>query len=211
MRWLSPEVRGAVAEAATRRHVGAGQFIFQHGDAGCAMYRILKGTVRLSLMRPDGYQMIYALFGPGECIAASSLIDNRPLPQTAEALDDVQLQVVSVAAFARLREAHRSFDNALLHLFAHRLRTLSVQVGTARLADLSIQIVLRLLEMAKLDLHGRLMVKVTHAELAMFVGVSRQSVHRVLKTLIAEGLIVLHYGAIELRDLEGLKIRAQFL
>lgn len=211
LQWLTPEVREAVANAGARRHIGAGGFIFQHGDTGRAMYRVLEGTVRLSLMRTDGHQMIYALFGPGECIAASSLIDNHPLPQTAEALEDVQLQVVSASAFAKLREDHREFDNALLHLFARRIRTLSVQVGTARLADLPSQIVLRLLELAKRDSRGRLMVTVTHSELAMFVSVSRQSIHRVLKGLVAEGLIALRYGSIELLNLERLKAKAEFL
>lgn len=211
LQWLTPEVREAVAGAGARRHVGAGGFIFQHGDSGRAMYRVLAGTVRLSLMRTDGHQMIYALFGPGECIAASSLIDNHPLPQTAEALDDVQLQVVSATAFAKLRRDHREFDNALLHLLARRLRTLSIQVGTARLADLSSQIVLRLLELAKRDARGCLVATVTHSELAMFVSVSRQSVHRVLKSLVAEELIALHYGSIELLRLDGLKVKADFL
>jgi CRP/FNR family transcriptional regulator len=211
LQWLPPDVRDAVASAAVRRRVGAGGFIFQHGDSGSAMYRVLEGTVRLSLMRVDGYQMIYALLGPGECIAASSLIDNHPLPQTAEALDDVQLQVLGTAAFAKLRENYREFDNALLHLFARRLRTLSINIGTARLADLTSQIVLRLLELANRDSRGRLSVTVTHSELAMFVSVSRQSVHRVLKSLVEEGLIALHYGSIELLDLEGLRAKAEFL
>ena len=211
LQWLSPAVRDALAAAAVRRSVGAGGFIFQHGDSGRAMYRVLEGTVRLTLMRTDGHQMIYALFGPGECIAASSLIDNHPLPQTAEALDGVRLQVVSATAFARLRQEHREFDNALLHLFARRLRTLSIQVGTARLADLPSQIVLRLLELATGDAHGRLTASVTHSELAMFVGVSRQSIHRVLKGLTTDGLIALHYGSIELLELGALKARAEFL
>ncbi len=45
----------------------------------------------------------------------------------------------------------------------------------------------------------------------MFVGASRQSIHRVLKTLMEEGLIALHYGSIELLDLERLKAKADFL
>lgn len=194
-----------------RRQVGAGGLIFQHGDSGRAMYRVLEGTVRLSLMRVDGYQMIFALLGPGECIAASSLIDSHPLPQTAEALDDVQLQVVGATAFAKLREDHREFDNALLHLLARRLRRFSIQVATTQLADLSSQLVVRLLELARRNSDGRLMATVTHSELAMLVTVSRQSIHRTLKSLAAEGLIELHYGSIELLDLEGLKARAEFL
>lgn len=211
MHWLPSAVRDAVANASVRRQVGAGGFVFQHGDSGRAMYRVLEGTVRLSLMRIDGHQMIYALFGPGECIAASSLIDNHPLPQTAEALDDVHLQVVSATAFAKLRQDYREFDSALLHLFARRIRTLSIQIGTARLADLSSQIVLRLMELAKRDPSGRLIVTVTHSELAMFVSVSRQSVHRILRSLVTEGLVALHYGSIELLNLDGLKAKAAFL
>lgn len=209
--WLPEDVRVAVAKAATVRKVGAGGFVFLHGDSGRAMYRILEGTVRLSLMRADGQQMIYALFGPGECIAASSIIDEHPLPQTAEALDEVHLQVIGASAFTQLRSAHRAFDDALLRLFARRIRVLSTQVGAARLADLSSQVVIRLLELAKQDASGRLLAKVNHTQLAMFVGVSRQSIHRVLKTLAGQDLIGLRYGAIELRNLPALKAKAQFV
>lgn len=211
LRWLSPEVRNSFANAATIRQIGAGQVIFQHGDSRRAMYRVLNGAARLSLMRVDGHQMIFGLLGPGECIAASSLVYDHPLPQTAEALDDVRLQVIGEAAFSKLRSEHREFDNALLQLFARRLRALSMQVATAKLAGLSSQIVLRLLELARRDSRGRLMVNVTHSELATFVSVSRQSVHRIVKTLAAEGLIALHYRSIELLHLDRLKAKAEFL
>lgn len=211
LQWLPPVVRDAFRAASKRRRLKAGEFLFQHGEAGREMYRVLSGTLRLSLMRVDGHQMIYALLGPGECIAASSLIDGHPLPQTADALDEVHLQVLSAAAFARLREEHRAFDDALLHLLAARLRVFSQQLATARLADLPSQVVLRLLELAKPDESGRLAASVIHSDLAMFVGASRQSIHRVLKTLMEEGLIALHYGSIELLDLERLKAKADFL
>jgi CRP/FNR family transcriptional regulator, cyclic AMP receptor protein len=211
MQWLPPAVQDAFRGASRRRRLDAGEFLFQHGEAGREMYRVLSGTLRLSLMREDGQQMIYALMGPGECIAASSLIDGHPLPQTADALDEVHLQVLSAAAFARLREEHRAFDDALLHLFAARLRVFSQQLATARLADLPSQVVLRLLELAKPDAHGRLAANVIHSDLAMFVGASRQSIHRVLKSLTEESLIALHYGSIELLDLDRLKAKADFL
>jgi CRP/FNR family cyclic AMP-dependent transcriptional regulator len=211
LQWLPPAVRDAFCAASKRRRVGAGEFLFQHGEAGREMYRVLSGTLRLSLMREDGQQMIYALMGPGECIAASSLIDGHPLPQTADALDEVHLQVISASAFARLREEHRAFDDALLHLFAARLKVFSQQLATARLADLPSQVVLRLLELAKPHEQGRLAANVIHSDLAMFVGASRQSIHRVLKGLTEEGLIALHYGSIELLDLDRLKARADFL
>ena len=211
LQWLPEDVRVAFCAAARTRRLKAGELLFQHGEAGREMYRVLSGALRLSLMREDGQQMIYALLGPGECIAASSLIDGHPLPQTADALDDVHLQVLSASAFARLREEHRAFDDALLHLFAARLRVFSQQLATARLADLPSQIVLRLLELAKPDAHGRLAANVIHSDLAMFVGASRQSIHRVLKGLTEEGLIALHYGSIELLDLDRLKTKADFL
>jgi CRP-like cAMP-binding protein len=211
LHWLPPEIQDSFANAATIRQIGAGQIIFQHGDAKRAMYRVLKGVVRLSLMRVDGHQMIFGLLGPGECVAASSLIYDHPLPQTADALDDVQLQVIGAAAFTKLRSEYREFDNALLQLFARRLRMLSMQVATAKLAGLPSQIVLRLLELAQRDSRGRLMVNVTHSQLATLVSVSRQSVHRIVKTLAAEGLIALHYRSIELLHLDRLKEKAEFL
>lgn len=87
LQWLPPAVRDAFCATSKRRRVKAGEFLFQHGEAGREMYRVLSGTLRLSIMRVDGHQMIYALLGPGECIAASSLIDSHPLPQTLSSGD----------------------------------------------------------------------------------------------------------------------------
>lgn len=211
LRWLPENVRRTFHDQSVIRHVPAGQIIFQYGEERKEMYRVVRGTVRISTMRGDGLEMVYALLGPGECLGASSLIDGERMPQTAEALDDVRLQVLSSDAFSRLREKYRIFDDALLRLLSSRLRMLSAHMANAVLADPPNRVALRLLEVAHVAPDGGLHVSITQAALALLTGASRQTVTKVLKNLERKGLVCLTYRRIELRNIEKLKRMAEII
>jgi CRP/FNR family transcriptional regulator, cyclic AMP receptor protein len=205
LQWLPEPVRRSFQARSVIRSLRAGQIIFQYGDSVKEMYRILRGTVRVLTMRMDGLQLVYALLGPGECLGASSLIDREPMPQTAEALDDVCLQVLSASGFTKLRQEHRVFDDVLLRHLSSRLRMFSAYMANAVLADLPSRVALRLLEVARVGLRGELTASLTQASLASLIGTSRQTINKVLKQLENDGLIHQSYGVIQLKDIDRLK------
>ncbi|MGY4313620.1 Crp/Fnr family transcriptional regulator [Bradyrhizobium sp. JR3.5] len=211
LRWLPETVSRSFRDQCAIRSIPAGQLIFQYGDERGEMYRVLRGTVRISTMRVDGLEMIYALLGPGECLGASSLIDGERMPQTAEALDDVKIQVLSSAAFSKLRETYRVFDDALLRLLSSRLRMMSAHMANAVLADPPNRVALRLLEVAHVAPDGALHVSITQAALALLTGASRQTVNKVLKQLESKDLVRLTYRRIELRNINKLKRMAEII
>lgn len=205
LQWLPEPVRRDFQSQSVIRSMPAGQTIFQHGESGKEMFRVLRGTVRVSMMRLDGLQMVYALLGPGECLGASSLVDGEPMPQTAEALDNVGLQVLGLAGFARLRREHRVFDDALIRHLSSRLRLFSAHMANAVLADPPGRVALRLLEVARIGPGGELTASLTQASLASLTGASRQTINKVLKRLENDGLIHQSYGVIQLKDVGTLK------
>jgi CRP/FNR family transcriptional regulator, cyclic AMP receptor protein len=205
LQWLPEPVRRHFQAQSVVRSMPAGQTIFQYGESGKEMFRILRGTVRVSMMRIDGLQMVYGLLGPGECLGAGSLADGEPMPQTAEALDNVGLQVLSVAGFTKLRREHRVFDDALIRHLSIRLRMFSAHMANAVLADLPSRVALRLLEVARVGLRGEVTVSLTQASLASLTGTSRQTMNKILKQLENDGLIHQSYRVIQLKDIGRLK------
>ena len=105
--WLSDDAGAALAAAATARHIQAGGTIYDQSDEGDEMFRLLSGSVRLSVMGEDGRELLYLLFAPGDCFGTSSVVDGEARPQRAEAFEAVQLQVFSRATIFRLRQDYR--------------------------------------------------------------------------------------------------------
>jgi CRP-like cAMP-binding protein len=212
--WLPSEVCDAFDRAARVRPYAPGETIYCQGDPGEHMFRLVSGAVRMSVMRADGRELLYALFEPGACFGVSSLIDGEPLPQGAEAAETSEIQVVSRAAFDQLRAEHRAFDDALLRLVTRHMRLLSVHFADAHLEDVTARVASRLAAACRsfgqsVDDGVALAVRVSQSDLASMVGGSRQTVNRVLQQFQREGLVSVRGGRLIVHDLDALAARAQ--
>src|SRR3546814_9062663 len=106
------------------------------------MFRLVSGSVRLSVICEEGRELLYQLFGPGDCFGTSSVVDGELRPHRAEAFEAVQLQVLNRAAIDRLRGEYPEVNDALLKLLSRAMRLLSdyldstaLEEGTFRLAN----------------------------------------------------------------------------
>lgn len=203
--WMSEQARLSFSQKSQIRSFRPDQMVFQQGDQGKQMYRVIRGILRFSSMRSDGLQMVYGLIGPGECIGASSLIDGEPVPQTAETLGDVRVQALSAAAFRSLRHDYREFDDALLRLLSGRMRLFSASMANNAFTNSPNRVALRLIEVARVGPKGTLSVPITQEALGLLSGVSRQTINKILKCFEKDGLVTLGYASIELEDIEALK------
>ncbi len=210
LRWLDEPARARFAAATTRRRAVAGETIYIQGDAGTEMYRIERGSVRLSVLRRDGREVVLLFFQPGDCFGGSSLVDGGPRPQTAQAITDVELSVLGKTAFQALRRTCPGFDDALLRLLSAQLRAATAQYADSSLDSLRARVLARILVSARsfgaaAEGGVRLTLRLSQAELAMMVGASRQHVNKALKAIEADGLIAIEYGNILVRDVAGIE------
>ena len=210
LHWMDGDGQAAFAAAVHRRRFAAGETIYLQGEAGAEMYRIERGSVRLSVLRRDGREIVLLFFQPGDCFGDSSLVDGGPRPQTAQAITDVEVGVLGAAAFRKLRQTCPGFDDALLRLLATQMRAATAQYADSSLDNLRSRVLARILMSARsfgAETEGgvRLTLRLSQAELAMMVGASRQHVNKVLKRIEADGLIAIEYGNILVRDPVGLE------
>ena len=174
------------------------------------MYRIVSGSVRLSITRPDGKQLIYLFFKPGDCFGTSSVIDNAPRPQTAEVQEKAELQVISRPALNQLRNNYPEVNNALLSLISHHMRLLSNYFASACLDTLPCRVAQRIIEATQsfgntTETGIKLSIRLPQSEIALMVGTSRQSVNKVMHQLHTLGIISVSYGSIIVHKPNSLK------
>jgi CRP/FNR family cyclic AMP-dependent transcriptional regulator len=205
LRWLPEEVRAAFARTVRLRRYEDGQLIYAQGDSSTEMFRVLSGRIQASLIRADGRQFIYTVYQPGDCFGACTMVDGGSRPQTTEALGHVEVQVLNQEGFNGFRKVHREFDNALLHLTCSYARVLCTYFADALLDELPSRLAYRLLEGAKPAKNGQLMAPLSQSSLGAMLGVSRQTVNKLLNEFENDGSVSLTYGGVIIRDLRSLE------
>jgi CRP-like cAMP-binding protein len=208
-RGLSETALERVAAIATRRHYAKGAVIFAQGHPGDALFGVVAGQVRISATGAGGQEVFLNIMEPGDTFGEIAVMDGLPRTAGACALEDTALIVIKRADFLKLLEREPRLAIHLLKLLCERLRWTSALVeetaflaGPARLAK-------RLLILA--SLHGRstsvgeLELRISQADLARFLNISRQIVNQNLREWLRNGWVDLGNSRIVIRNPEALR------
>jgi CRP/FNR family cyclic AMP-dependent transcriptional regulator len=207
--WLPTETQEAFTLASRRRHLTDNCRIYTQAEPGNEMFRIVSGSVRMSVLRNDGREALHSVLETGDCFGICSLLDEAPRHHTTTANGNVELQVLRRDACEQLRSQHASFADGLLRHMSRHTRLLSEYFASSTLDELSCRVALRLLKAQKPCLtsgHGvRLTVSLSQGEIALMVGASRQAVNKVLKKFQRHGIISIEYGCVQVLDADRLQ------
>lgn len=208
--WMGADARQAFERSATVIQRPAGTLIYAEGDPGDSMYRLISGAVRMSVLRDDGRELLFQIFRPGGCFGVSSVVDGGARPQTAEAYEDSQIQLLTKSNADSLRFAFPDFNDALLRLLSMNMRLLIDYFAGSNLDSILTWLAQRIEEAGRA--FGRttdegilLSEPLSQTELAAMVGTSRQTVNKALAELKKLGLVDNRGGYLLLRDIAGLQ------
>jgi CRP-like cAMP-binding protein len=199
-----------IAALATRRTYPRNAVIFAQGEEGDALFGVAAGRVRISASGAGGQEVFLNSMEPGDTFGEIAVMDGLPRTAGATALDHTTVIVIKRQDFLQLLEREPRLAIHLLKLLCERLRWTSELVeesaflaGPARLAK-------RLLILA--SLHGRaasiggaLELRISQAELARFLGISRQIVNQHLSEWRKNGWVDLGRSQIVIRNAEALR------
>ncbi|MEK8032624.1 Crp/Fnr family transcriptional regulator [Ideonella sp. DXS29W] len=202
------EFRAALMELGHGVALGPGQALFARGQSAEGLCCVLEGALRVGAVQADGSESLLAFVEPGQWIGEISLIDGRPRTHDAVADGATRLWLVPQVALLGWLAAHPAHWQSIARLACAKLRMLFGVVED--IAHLPLQG--RLAKRLWLVAHGyggragapRRVLQLPQEQLALMLGVSRQSTNKALRALESQGLITLRYGTIELLDLPGL-------
>jgi CRP/FNR family transcriptional regulator, cyclic AMP receptor protein len=208
-RGLSDVALERIASLASRRSYKKGAVIFAQGERGDALFGVVAGRVRISASGAGGQEVFLNIMEPGDTFGEIAVMDGRPRTAAATALDHATVIIVKRFDFLQLLEREPQLAIHLLKLLCERLRWTSELVeesafltGPARLAK-------RLLILASLHGRatgiGRLELRISQAELARFLGISRQIVNHHLSEWRRHEWVELGRSQIVIRNPEALR------
>jgi CRP-like cAMP-binding protein len=201
---LEEEHRRALARKAILREFAQGAVVFSQGAEADAMYVLVSGELHVILTTADGSEALLALIGPGEACGELGLLDGQARSATVVAARRSQVLAVTRDDFNAWLRRHPQAALALLGTLSLRIRRMNETVADFAFLDVAQRLAKRLADMAE-TADGRGQVKLTQAELATMLGVSRETINKELNALSRDGSIRLGRGIVHVLDAAALR------
>ena len=188
-------------ERSVRRHYAAGQIIQLRGEPAQGCWLIERGRVRLGQFAISGKFVALSLIGPGESWGELAVLRRAPRVIDAVAAEASELRWVDAAQFEAVLSRHPETMRSLLSLLGDQLQVSLESLIAARGDTAGPRVAQLLAGMAQADPQLRM----TRQDLAELGGLSRMTIHTLLKTWEQAGLIALGYGRITVIKPEALR------
>jgi CRP-like cAMP-binding protein len=213
---LTEEARASLLQRCRRRQYGRGAYLVYEGDPGDSLHLIVRGRVAVLIGGADGNPFTVALMGAGDFFGEQALLNRAAVRgATIQAIEPTETLVVGRGEFEELRQQHPEVDRLLIGVLVAMVDRLTRQV--AELTDVpgTVRIYRRIVALAELyaDEAGKaaapIEIPLTQDQLAGLAGVHLRLTSRVLGEARADGLLDTSKRRLVVRDLEGLRQRAE--
>ena len=171
------------------------------GSAVQGWHAVLSGLVMLQSPASKGRSSAFIGVPDGEWFGEGSAMKPEPRKYNVVALRPTTLLCLPLPLFATLRESSLAFNQFLVQHLNMRLGQAMTIIEAGRTQSPEHRVALYL---SRLFWRSTRRLNLTQDELGQLVGLSRQTVNRVLRTLEALGIVSLDFGKVAIVDDEAL-------
>lgn len=210
---LSPNAVQAFESAKHNCAYPPGAMFFMEGQESSGVFLLCRGRVKLTMTRSDARSIIVRIAEPGELIGLDCAIAGKPSLLTAEAFDPCVVHVVRRDALRTLMREHHELCIAITEQLSRDYRSACFHIralGLSRTASEKIVHFLLAWAAKGMETAEGLSVNIPlkHEEIAQIVGVSRETVTRMLTELRHKGLITIKGASVLIRNKSALEALA---
>lgn len=184
-------------EIAARCKIGRykkGDVVFHKTDLSTDLYIVSSGKLKAVLADEEGGEILIAQFEKGDFFGELSLLDGKGRSATIIAIGDAELAVLKKELFLDFLHKEPSVAVELMTTLVERLRKADEMIESLAFLEVGERLVRSLLESASPGggpmPKGFLKAgKLTHKELAVRIGSSREAVSKCMKVLEIKGIV----------------------
>ena len=180
-----------------------GRDVFVVGDRANAIALLINGVVRVYIIGETGREITLYRFGGGEsCVlTANAILNEQEFPAIALVEKSTKAVMIPEEKFRDWVRRHDIWREFLFDLLSRRLLSMITVIN---------EVVFHRMDQRIADyLHtqgiNKNPVKVTHQEIALELGSSREVISRLIESLQDDGYIKIGRGSIEILDFQALK------
>lgn len=197
------ELSAVAAVAKSRRH-SKDEVVFHEDESGDVFCLIREGRVKVTMVSPEGKEIILSMLGPGDFFGEMSLLDDEPRSATVMATENLELLIIWRSDFVQLLQENFSITRKVLAELSRRLRTASGRIESLATMDVYGRLARFLLDLAvnggkELEDGYVAVTRPTHQAIANTIGTSRETVSRLIHDLMRQDLLISEGKTIYLR------------
>ncbi|MEM6825341.1 MAG: Crp/Fnr family transcriptional regulator [Pseudomonadota bacterium] len=192
---------------ARERQLEKGEVLFEQGDKGETLYAILDGALEISVISEDGRKLSLDMLTDGALLGEIALFDPGPRTATVTALKPTRVLGVSNRDVLLELQKRPALAADLMQLAGTRMRWMDTQISEQAFLPLPVRLARKVLYLLGDGPSDRL--PLSQANLAEFVGVSREAVSKTLADWKRAGIVEISRGGIRLSNRDALEDLAQ--
>lgn len=214
---LSESELAGIAARAPMQTVAAGTVFYSPEQRTEVLFILKQGRVRIFRLSPEGKALTTAILHPGTIFGEMAIIGQRMHDHYAEALDPCVICLMSKEDVRQMLLSDPRIAARIAETLGNRLIEMEQRLSDVIFKSVPQRIASTLLAFDRTEQtrqrwrlgRSRHEVRLTHEQLAEFVGTYRETVTKVLNELREQGLIALQRGKIVLLDIPALAARAE--
>src|SRR5262245_44661920 len=200
--------------SAREQRLQAREPIFAEGDPALWFCLVVEGRVRIFRQSKAGKDVVLELLGPGEPFGGVAVIERRPYPASAEAIEPTIILKIPQDVIVAMAERHASIVREMALRIGRRLRAAHDTVKSLAVDPVESRLAATLLRLAKQegepDRGGvTLGISLTRRTLAEMSGTTVESAIRVMTRWQRDGLVRQSGRRLVLTDAEALRALAE--
>ena len=200
----------ALAAVAREHSYRARDFVFREGDESGWFWLVRTGRVKILRQSPRGEEIVLELLGPGEPFGAVAVLEGRPYPASAQAMETTTAVGIPRAPIVALAERHPTLVREMALMLARRLRTAHDSVKSLASDPVEARLASRLIKLAERegahDPRGLLLpFHLTRQTLADMCGTTVETTIRVMSRWIRKGIVIDEDGRLIVASLDTLR------
>jgi CRP/FNR family transcriptional regulator len=201
----------AIAREDTRR---ARDYIFMEGDPARALCIVRSGRVKILRHSRTGKDVVLELLGPGEIFGGVAVIEQRPYPATAQAIETTSVIAIPADAVRSVAERYPSVIKEMALMIGRRLRSAHDSVKSLAVDPVEARLAANLLRLAEPEgardkLGLVLPFHLTRQNLADMAGTTVETTIRVVSRWLKDGLLREDGSHLVLTDPDALRALAE--
>ena len=207
------ELASVAAVAKTRRYA-KDDVVFHESESGDVFCLIREGKVKVTMISPEGKEIILSMLGPGDYFGEMALLDDEPRSATVVALEPLELLTIWRSDFLQILQENFSITRKILAETSRRLRKMSARAESLATMDVYGRLARFFLDLAKesgkpLENGFIAVTRPTHQAIANMIGTSRETVSRLIHDLMRQDLLLSEGKTIYLRKTALDQFRAE--
>lgn len=192
---LSDAMLAAFVKASSVASFRRNQTIFRENEEGNALFIILSGKVKVTLIRSDGKEAILAILRAHEFFGEMALLDDQPRSATVVALENTRALTLTRQNFVNLIQENPKIVRNIMVTLSGRLRKANQRIADLAFLDAIGRICGVLVQMAEevgeeTDQGILLPNRPSHEQLGMMAGTTRETATHCMIALERRGYVL---------------------